>query len=61
MYNFVEELKRINDLQTLILWKEQIKSQVIDSQITWHERMDLYKKVYLINERINQLEETSLE
>jgi len=48
------ELNQINDLQTLVFIKEQTKDQVIQ-QITWQERVSLYKKIQLINKRIEEL------
>ena len=60
MADFDKGLESIHDFDTLRSLKEQIKSQVIDNKITWHQRVELYRKVQVINERISKLEETLL-
>lgn len=56
--SFNDDYEKIGDVDTLVLLKEHIKNQVVDSNITWHERIELYRKIQSINERIGQLEET---
>lgn len=53
------ELENTSDLITLTELKEEIKSQVTDNKITWHQRIELYRKVQMINDRIIKLEEGS--
>lgn len=40
----------------LVEQKEAIKNLVTDPSLKWQERMSLYTKVRLINERIQQLQ-----
>jgi hypothetical protein len=49
-----EELRCIFDVELLNDLKGKIKNQVTGN-ITWQERMNLYKQVQLINERIHNL------
>jgi hypothetical protein len=49
-----EELLNINDVDQLKDLKEQLKNQVIGN-ITWQERINLYKQIQLINDRIQNL------
>jgi len=51
----ITELNQISDLQTLISIKEQIKDQIIQ-KLTWQERINLYRKIKSINERIEELQ-----
>jgi hypothetical protein len=53
----MEDLKRINDTEILIVLKENFKDQVLDPDITWQDRMELYKQIQLINERIEELKQ----
>jgi hypothetical protein len=48
------DILSINDLNALTSRKEQIKNQVI-GDITWQQRMELYRQVQLINARIEEL------
>ncbi|RXT06255.1 hypothetical protein [Ammoniphilus sp. CFH 90114] len=57
MRSFIHELHLISDLTQLVDLKEQIKQQVMEKELNWQYRMNLYRKVQLINERIVQLEE----
>lgn len=42
-------------ITNLISIKESIKNQIITPGIHWRERLDLYEKVRMINEQIDQL------
>ncbi|MEW9669153.1 hypothetical protein ABLT31_09920 [Ammoniphilus sp. 3BR4] len=58
MDEFTLYLNSINDIEELNDIKEEIKNQVINSEITWQERIELYRRVRSINLRIKQLEDT---
>jgi hypothetical protein len=53
-----EFILSVKDLNTLTSKKEQIKNQVMEN-ITWQQRIELYRQVQLINERIEELRVTS--
>lgn len=60
MRSFIHELHLISDLTQLVDLKEQIKQQVMEKELNWQYRMNLYRKVQLINERIDQLEKAKV-
>ncbi|MBP1932399.1 hypothetical protein [Ammoniphilus resinae] len=53
MLDFTEKIKTIQDMNTLLALKEQIKDEIVDKNTSWQTRLILYKKVKLINEFIN--------
>lgn len=55
-HGFIEKLLKINQIHTLKSMKEQIKNEIVDPNIHWQCRIKLYKKIALINERINKIE-----
>lgn len=58
--DFNHDYENFDDVDTLVSIKEQIKSQVSDYNITWYERIELYRKIQTINERISELENTPI-
>lgn len=48
-------LNQMNDISQLVLEKEKIKEQIMQPDIHWQSRMELYAKIRNINERIHQL------
>jgi hypothetical protein len=48
------DISSIQNIKELIEIKEQIKNQITE-KMTWQERMELYKQIQLINERIEEL------
>ncbi|WP_047152068.1 hypothetical protein [Aneurinibacillus tyrosinisolvens] len=58
MEEFIKELIAINDIEVLVLLKEEIKSKIFQP-VYWTERIGLYYEVQLINERIEELKQSS--
>ncbi|RXT05824.1 hypothetical protein [Ammoniphilus sp. CFH 90114] len=58
MDEFQTEIYTISNITALEDIKKIIKDQVVDPTICWQERMLLYRKVQVINERITFLGET---
>ncbi len=58
MESFIKELSTIDKIEVLVSLKEEIKSKIIQP-IHWTERLELYYKVQLINERIQEIERSS--
>jgi hypothetical protein len=58
MDSFLQDLLSIKDVDQLIAIKEKIKNQVTE-QMTWQQRIELYKQVKFINERLQELKVTS--
>jgi hypothetical protein len=48
-------MKEPVDVRGLIVLKEEIKNRVMDPELSWEERMELYKKVQQLNEKITKL------
>ncbi|WP_170145333.1 hypothetical protein [Ammoniphilus oxalaticus] len=48
------ELDTISDQQELTSIKEQLKEQVLE-KMSWQDRMNLYKQIQNINERLENL------
>lgn len=48
-------LNEIADIEVLFSLKEQIKQRIVEPQIHWEKRIELYKQVQEINQRIQQL------
>lgn len=45
----------------LLIWqKERIKNEILDQNLTWQSRMELYRQVQLINLEIEQLQGNTL-
>lgn len=55
MLEFDDQLKQINEVEYLIEWKEKIKNQIMEPNLDWTARLELYKKVRLLNEKIDTL------
>ncbi|MBN6188977.1 hypothetical protein JQN58_19165 [Aneurinibacillus sp. BA2021] len=58
MKDFEKEISSITDIEYLLSIKEALKTQIIPETVHWEDRMTLYKKIQLINERIKQLQDT---
>lgn len=54
MDRWFEQIASMTDSEELIALKEQIKNEAME-KIPWQKRMDLYERVRLINERIEEL------
>ena len=52
---FEMEIESLKDIGLLQEKKKQIKDSVINPDLNWNSRMELYKQVQLINMRIEQL------
>ena len=48
-------LEVLNNIDSLNSLKIKIKDHVIQKQLTWEDRAELYKMVQLINQRIEQI------
>jgi hypothetical protein len=59
MDHLFSNLKQLDQIDALIELKEQIKNQVVSLDLTWQSRMDLYKRVQLINQRIAEIQRNS--
>jgi hypothetical protein len=55
---FIKKIITINDIEVLVLLKEEIKSKIIQPTY-WTERIGLYYEVQLINQRIEEIEHPS--
>jgi len=51
---WLEVIASITDNEQLVHMKEQLKNEVLEN-ITWEKRMELYKKVQHINQRIQEI------
>lgn len=58
MDKFTYKISLIGDIDALNSMKEEFKEKIIDSSLHWKDRMTLYKKVQLINERLQYLGES---
>lgn len=54
--NFFWQIAHIADVHSLESLSDQLVSEAADQNLTWSERMEIYKKLPMINERIKQLE-----
>lgn len=54
--NFFWQISHIAEAHTLESLRDQLVSYAADQNLTWSERMEIYKKLLIINERIKQLE-----
>ncbi len=52
---FIEQLNA-DSSDRLIARKEELKDQVVDSKLSWQERLQLYNQIRLINEQLAQLQ-----
>jgi len=52
---FEMEIESLKDIGLLQERKKQIKDSVINPDLNWNSRMELYKQVQLINMRIEKL------
>ncbi|MBP1933954.1 hypothetical protein [Ammoniphilus resinae] len=52
---FEMEIESLRDIGLLQEKKKQIKDSVINPDLNWNSRMELYKQVQLINMRIEKL------
>jgi hypothetical protein len=59
MDHLISDLNQLNKIDILIALKEQIKNQVVSFDLTWQSRMDLYKRIQLINQRIAEIQKSS--
>lgn len=59
MDHLISDLNQLNKIDNLIALKEQIKNQVVSFDLTWQSRMDLYKRIQLINKRIAEIQKIS--
>ncbi|MED2011268.1 hypothetical protein P4V39_24725, partial [Brevibacillus borstelensis] len=54
--NFFWQISHIADVYSLESLRDQLVSDAADQNLTWSERMEIYNKLLIINERIKQLE-----
>ena len=52
---FEMEIESLKDIGLLQEKKKQIKDSIINPDLNWNSRMELYKQVQLINMRIEKL------
>jgi hypothetical protein len=57
MNDNVYDIVLITDSDLLIEFKENLKKDILDPNLKWNERMDLYLVIKNINERIKYLKE----
>ncbi|MEW9672021.1 hypothetical protein [Ammoniphilus sp. 3BR4] len=57
MDEFQDQIYTISSITALEEIKKGIKDQVVDPALSWQERMTLYYKVRVINERITFLQQ----
>ncbi|RKD21673.1 hypothetical protein BEP19_13620 [Ammoniphilus oxalaticus] len=55
MIGFSAEIKATTDVGSLLREKTKIKDSVTNPQLNWNSRMEMYKKVQMINRRIAEL------
>lgn len=53
---FFWQISHIADVHSLESLRDELVSEAADHNLTWCERMEIYKKLLIINERIKQLE-----
>ncbi|WP_157211766.1 hypothetical protein [Brevibacillus borstelensis] len=53
---FLSKILSTTDVMELVLLREQLVLEASRPEMSWDSRMDIYKKVERINERIYQLE-----
>jgi hypothetical protein len=58
MDHLISDLNQLDKIDSLIALKEQIKNQVVSFDLTWQSRMDLYKRIQLINQRIAEIQKS---
>lgn len=46
------DITTIHSIHDLILLKEETKNLIVDKTLHWQDRIDMYLRVKLINERI---------
>jgi hypothetical protein len=56
MDTFLFDLGIMFNVEELFAFKEQLKNEIVNPTINWQTRMNLYKKVQMINERIQYLQ-----
>jgi hypothetical protein len=54
--SFLRFVKSNTDVNALLKLREELKDRVTSPELNWQSRMDIYKKVQLITERIEQLQ-----
>jgi hypothetical protein len=54
---FYLDVISLTDMEELHRMKEELKDQVVDPSLNWKGRMEIYRKVQLIMERIQCLQE----
>jgi hypothetical protein len=52
MSNHAYNLECITDLEVLVDIKENLKKDVLDPNLKWYERLELYQAIQNINKRI---------
>lgn len=55
MDRFSMEIESLQDVEILMEKKNRIKDSVVDPELNWLSRMELYEQVQLINVRIQKL------
>ncbi|GED17896.1 hypothetical protein [Aneurinibacillus migulanus] len=58
MDSFIKKIDAIKKIECLITIKEEIKDQIMVKE-SWQVRMELYKQIDVINQRIKEIEQTS--
>lgn len=51
----LKRLELITDIHSLVQLKEKLKNDTMDPMLKWHERMEIYKTIQGIKERIDEL------
>lgn len=54
--NFFWRISHIVDVHSLVSLRDELVREAADQNLTWSERMEIYNKLLIINERIKQLE-----
>jgi hypothetical protein len=54
--SFLSFVKSNTDVNALLKLREELKDRVTTPELNWQSRMDIYKKVQLITERIEHLQ-----
>lgn len=53
--NFHSKLSSMTNMEALLSEKKSLEQQINDSELSFDSRLTLSKKVYLINERIEEI------
>lgn len=53
--NFYSRLTTINDIEALLSEKKSLEQQINNSELSFDSRFTLSKKVYLIDDRIEEI------